>query len=168
MTRDGLPEGEAAIGELTRALFMLDGDYQLFNMRSSPGVVTADTPDQESERVITDHLQTNGWTVASTPRWARYEFLAPLHLQTLTPEELVRGLMLRNRVNGFPADSMRHVSSRAEGGGETGLPQRLRVWVDVSPEAETYLRGHDYLIRTVAAAVRLRSTARNRHHSDQA
>ena len=76
--------------------------------------------------------------------------------------------MIRNRVDGFPPDSMRLVSSRAEGGGATGLPRRLRVWIDVSPEAETYLREHDNLLRTVAAAVRLRPAARDRHHSDQA
>ena len=155
------------MGVITDELFLVDGDYTLHNMRPVVGGVTAETATPESEAIIIDHLRSRGWTVVSSPLWRRYELIAPLVLQHMRPEDIVRGLILRNRVGGLPPDSLRIVSSRTEGGGDTGHPQRLRLWVDASPVAEEYLRAHDNLLRTVAAAVRLRPATRDRRPSDR-
>ena len=115
------------------------------------------------------YLHTNGWTVMVTFLGTRYEFLVPTLLQPLLrPEDMVRGLTLRNRADGLPIGSMRYVTSRTEGGEGTEQPQRKRSWVDVSPEALTYLRRYDFLLRTVTAANRLRPAAHDRHRSDAA
>ncbi len=165
ITREGDGAGTAE-GLITRELFLLEGEYSLFNMRPIQGGVTANTSTPESERVITDYLRERGWEVVATPLWARYHFAAPTLLRTLPTEDIVRGLILRNRPGLLPG-SLRYVSSRTDGGAGGSEPQRLRIWVDVSPEAETYLRDHDFLLRTVAAAVRLRPAASNRRHSDR-
>ena len=43
-----------------------------------------------------------------------------------------------------------------EEGGESGQQQRVRAWVDISPEGEEYLRANDFLLMIVCSAVRLR------------
>ena len=87
-------------------------------------------------------------------------------LQSFAPEDVVRGLILRNRAGGLPPGSVRCVGSRTEGAAVTGQPQRVRMWADVSPEVEEYLRDHDNLLRTVAAAVRLWPATRDRRRSN--
>ena len=56
---------------------------------------------------------------------------------------------------GLPENSIRAAGVMEEGG-ESGQQQRVRAWVDISPEGEEYLRANDFLLRIVCSAVRLR------------
>ena len=80
--------------------------------------------------------------------WARYEFTVPAQLAGTNPNHsgldaitLVRGLTLRNRHNGLPADSLRYVShhwdllnARGNSGGPLSgeLQHRLCIWVELT------------------------------------
>ena len=54
-----------------------------------------------------------------------------------------------------------------EEGGESGQQQRVRAWVDVSPEGEEYLRANDFLLRIVCSAVRLRPASSSHPDPDR-
>ena len=147
-----------------------------------PDGAIVETEDSASAETVRDVLARQGWTVRLDQVWARYHFTVPTQLAGhrehdtgLDPATLVRGLLLRNRHNGLPADSIRYVShhwdqlpARGNPGGSSndGSRQRLRIYVDVSPEAEEYLRVHSFLLQTLVAAIRLRRAPRNRQNHD--
>ena len=55
----------------------------------------------------------------------------------------------------LPVNSIRAAGVMEEGG-ESGQQQRVRAWVNISPEGEEYLRANDFMLRRVSSAVRLR------------
>ena len=98
--------------------------------------------------------------VTITPVWNRYWLYVPNQYQTLPLDELIGGFNIRNgrRIRGpkgLPENSIR-AAGVMEGGGESGQQLRVRVWVEISPEGEEYLRANDFLLRIVCSAVRLR------------
>jgi len=171
-------EGSGAIDLIARALFMIPGHIRITALLPRPDGAIVEAEDSESAETVRSVLVTQGWTVSIDQVWARYEFTVPAQLaghrpddSGLDPATLVRGLLLRNRHNGLPPESIRHVSHRwiqlpdrsNSGGPSTGeARQRLRIWVDVSPEAEEYLRVHGFLLETLVAAIRLRKAPRSR------
>ena len=140
-----------------------------------------DVCDQDSAEAVATALRGLNWQVIVTPIWPRYEFVAPALLAgtgpndlgpSLEPLTIVRGLINRNTSFGLTHDSLRFVSStweemRGEGERAGQTLQRLRIWVDVSPEGEEFLRTHANLLRTLSSAVRLRPATRNRQRSDR-
>ena len=128
---------------------------------------------ESSFEAIRTVLEPAGWTVTSQPIWPRFEFYAPASLSgpeasapRLTPQQIVEGLMRRNRGHGLPAGSIRLVSSSweaaREGHASDGPSQRLRIYVDVSPEGVEHLRAHSMYLCTLLAVVRLRPNRRSR------
>ena len=105
-------------------------------------------------------LEAEGWGVTITSVWNRYWLYVPNQYQTLPLDELIVGFNIRNGrtirgSEGLPENSIRAAGVMEEGG-ESGQQQRVRAWVDISPEGEEYLRANDFLLRIVCSAVRLR------------
>ena len=180
ITREGA--GADGLALVAQTLFQVPTDFAMTNpIRPIPDGAILDVCDRESADAIAVGLRMHGWTVVVTPIWQRYQFVAPALLAgsgpndsgpTLDPLTIVRGLTTRNRTFGFPQEGLRFVSSAWEGvmgeGEREGQSlQRLRIWVDVSPEGEDFLRGHSFLLRTLSSAVRLRPATRNRQRPDR-
>ena len=179
ITREGA--GIDGLALVTQTLFQVPIDFNMTNpIRPIPDGAMLDVCDQTSAEAIAEELRRLGWHVVVNPIWPRYEFVAPAILAgsgpdhqgpTLDPLTIVRGLTTRNRSLGLAQDALRFVSSawegvRGEGEWEGQTLQRLRIWVDVSPEGEEFLRGHSFLLRTLSSAVRLRPATRNRQRPD--
>ena len=180
ITREGT--GNDGLVLVAQTLFQVPVDFLMTNpIRPVPDGAILDVCDQASAEAVATALRGHGWTVVVTPIWPRYEFVAPALLAgtgpndqgpSLNPLTIVRGLTTRNRNFGLPQDALRFVSStweevRGEGEREGQTLQRLRIWVDVSPEGEDFLRGHSFLLRTLSNAVRLRPAPRNRQRPDR-
>ena len=156
-------------GAVKLALFSCDGDYKISSFRSTGvGQAALDCHGEESVREVTRCLSDQGFVVLPpTPVWERFVFIVPACLSSLPAPVFVANLQKRNRQYGLPLCSLRMVSRQAEGnGGSRGGPSRIRIWVDVSPEAIQFLREHDYLLETGMAAVRLKPAPRDRHTSN--
>ena len=167
MTKAGV--GQTAVVEVTRVLFTVPEDYSVTAIvNAGPDTATTQACDTGSVEVVTRVLTGLGWTITSTPVWSRYELVTPVDMSTFEPEMIVRGLLVRNQSNGLPPGSLIFVNSATEGssGNESGRP-RTRIWIEASPEAETFLKQHDMLLRTVSGAVRLRPAPRSRHRSNR-
>ena len=106
-----------------------------------------------------------------TPVWNRYWLYIPNQYQNLPLDNLILGFNMRNsrRVRGpegLPENSIRAAGVMEEVG-ENGQSQRVRAWVDISPEGEEYLRANDFLLRIVSSAVRLRPATSNHSVPDR-
>ena len=170
-------EGSDASDLIARQLFLVPQPLVITSLVPIPGGSRIELADQASAGVVTACLEKAGWTVTSQDVWSRYAFYVPNQLSGkgpndvgLDPHTIVRGLMLRNVAHGLPCSSLRHVSNtwetvevqQPEGGGlSVGSRQRQRIWVEVSPEGETFLEGHSFLLETLVAAVRLRPAPRH-------
>ena len=170
--------GSGAMDSVARQLFMVPDHIRVTALLPRPDGAIVEVADSSSADRVRTALTNQGWTVDISQIWARYEFTVPAQLAGTNPNHsgldaitLVRGLTLRNRHNGLPADSLRYVSHHWDllnAGGNSGGPSsgesryRLRIWVDVSPEGEEFLRNHGYLLETLVAALRLRRASRNR------
>ena len=160
-------------GAVKLALFSCDDDYQISSFRSTvAGQAALDCHGEGSVHVVTRCLSDRGFAVLPpTPVWERFVFIVPACLTSVSAPVILiaANLQKRNRQHGLPLCSIRMVSRQAEGiGGQRGGPTRVRIWVDVSPEALQFLREHDYLLDTGLAAVRLKPAPRDRHSSNNA
>ena len=175
ITRPGV--GTDGMALVAQTLFQIPINFNMTNpIRPVPDGAILDVCDQESVEAVADAFRSRNWNVVVTPIWPRYEFTAPALLAgsgpndqgpSLDPLTIVRGLINRNAFFGLSQDSLRFVSSaweemRGTGEREGQTLQRLRIWVDVSPEGEEFLRGHAFLLRTLSSAVRLRPAPRSR------
>ena len=174
--------GSGAIEAIARAMFLVPDRLRITALTPRPDGAIVETEDSDSAEAVRAVLASQGWTANLDQVWARYHMVVPAQLAGhgehdtgLEPVTLVRGLLLRNFHHGLPPDSMRYVShtweqlpARGNPGGqpESGTRQRLRIYVDVSPEGEVYLREHGYLLETLVAAIRLRAAPRNRQTHD--
>ena len=174
--RKGADSG--AMDVVARQLFMVPEHIRVTAILPRPDGAIVEVADSSSAETVRAALSNQGWTVDIDQIWARYEFTVPAQLAGTNPNHsgldaitLVRGLTIRNRHNGLPGDSLRYVSHHWDllnAGGNSGGPStggsrhRLRIWVDVSPEGEVFLREHGYLLETLVAAIRLRRASRNR------
>ena len=119
--------------------------------------------DEDSAGVVTEALVADGWTVQRSAIWARYSFYIPAEFAAYrTLEEFIGAMMIRNGPQtlgpeGIPPGSIRPIGTFMEGEEGTGS-QRLRAWVDVSPEGEAFLNANHHLLRTVNSGIRLRPT----------
>ena len=171
--------GSDAISDVARLLFLVSDQFTVTSMYTIPDGARIEVPDRESAAVVQNALVEAGWTVEASDVWARYVLTVPALLAGsgpdstgLDPATLVRGLMLRNAGHGLPAGSIRYMSHAWEtvqvegvaGPSSGSTRQRMRIWVDVSPEGEAFLRGHAFLLETLVSAVRLRRAPRSRHH----
>ena len=152
--------GENATGQILRALLYAPEDYSVGRITQVTDGVTFGVEEDNSLRVVREVLEAEGWGVTITPVWNRYWLYVPNQYQTLPLDELIVGFNIRNgRRNrgseGLPDNSLRAAGVMEEGG-ESGQQQRVRAWVDISPEGEEYLRANDFLLRIVCSAVRLR------------
>ena len=170
-------EGSDASDRIARLLFLIPQTLNITSLVPIPGGSRIEVSDHASAETVTSSLKKAGWEVASTEVWNRYAFYVPNQLSGKTPNDfgldpltLVRGLMLRNAVHGLPSGSLRHVSDtwekvavqQPDGGGPTGkVRQRQRIWVEVSPQGETFLEGHSFLLETLVAAIRVRPAPRH-------
>ena len=156
-----------------RALLFAPENYSVGQLFTNAGGVSFGVEDDNSVRVVTETLEGAGLTVNIQPIWNRYTFHVPQHYDFLTLEEITEALSQRNGrtvrgPEGLPDNSLRGISVLEEGGeGGSNLPRRVRVWVDVSPEAEQYLAANDYLLRIVDSAVRLRPATNSRSAPDR-
>ena len=121
--------------------------------------VTFGVEEDNSLHVVREVLEAEGWGVTITPVWNRYWLYVPNQYQTIPMDELIGGFNIRNgqRIRG-PAliENSIRAAGVMEEGEESGQQQRVRAWVDISPEGEEYLRANDFLLRIVSTAVRLR------------
>ena len=179
ITRQG--EGGNAHEAVARALLVAPEYFNILSLRPTPDGAIIEVADPDTAvPIVQSHLGREGWTVAVQPIWARYSFVAPGQLaghapgEGVDPSTIVRSLALRNTaLFGLPTDSVRFVSHswetvEGEGEGSTGsVRQRLRVWVDVSPEGESWFAQREYLMPTLVGAVRLRPAPRSRPRPDR-
>ena len=171
--------GSDAINDVARLLFLVSEQFTVTSMYTIPDGARIEVPDHDSAAIVQNVLEEAGWTVEASDVWARYVLTVPALLagsgpgsSGLDPATLVRGLMLRNTGHGLPANSIRYMSHAWEtvqvedgaGPSSGSTRQRMRIWVDVSPGGETFLRGHAFLLETLISAVRLRRAPRSRHH----
>ena len=169
VTRQGA--GASAREQISMSLMLADENYTVVTLRPAVDGAVIEVGDGESLRVVTAVLEADGWTVVQSPVWARYSFIIPEDYRRIPLERLVQALLRRNGrgvrgPEGIPDNSIRGVSTAVEGGEGTGSPQRMRGWVDVSPEAEQYLLANDRLLRTVSSGIRLRPAPRSRPSPD--
>ena len=183
VTKEG--EGSGAVDSVAQGLLLIDGDIDLSAIHPRPDGAVIETADDSSADAVQARMCLLGWTVTVNPIWARYEMTVPSQLAGtspsstgLDPTTLVRGLMLRNARHGLPSGALRYVSHTWErvnaikGGicaeGSAGAERwRLRIWVDVSPEGEVFLREHGFLLETLVAAIRLWRAPRSRQAPDK-
>ena len=183
VTKEG--EGSGAVDSVAQGLLLIDGDIDLSAIHPRPDGAVIETADDSSADAVQARMCLLGWTVTVNPIWARYEMTVPSQLAGtspsstgLDPTTLVRGLTLRNARHGLPSGALRYVSHTWEkvnaikGGncveGSAGAERwRLRIWIDVSPEGEVFLREHGFLLETLVAAIRLRRAPRSRQAPDK-
>ena len=147
ITRQG--EGGNAHNTAARLLFVVCPVFDVLALRPVTDGARIEVADQTAIDSIRAALGTQGWEVTLEEIWARYHFLAPGQLAGFTPDQagldpstIVRTLALRNTALwGLPPDSVRYAGhnweSAQEGQGSTGSTrQRLRIWVDISPECD--------------------------------
>ena len=171
ITRAG--EGGDAHNSVARALFQLPEFFNVLSLRPTPDGAVIDVDNGDAEDIVRRHLVPQGWTVFATPIWPRYQFVVPTQLSGtapgsgLDPATIVRGLIARNTaLFGFPAGSVNYVNHTWEsveeeaGTSSGGTRRRMRIWVDVSPEAETVLISRGCFLATLTGAVRLRPSSR--------
>ena len=165
--------GAGASNDLMGTLFMApETPADIVNTTPVPDGLAVEVTTEQSVVILTELLERAGWRVETSDIWPRYGFTAPAPLAgsgpnspNLSPQDIVQGLILRNRPYGLPDGSLRYVSHNwetvVEGKGKGG-PMRLRVYVDVSPEGVKYLERHNHFMKTLVYAVRLKPCPRGR------
>ena len=166
--------GEGAGNTLMGELFMAkDTPTDIVTTSPIPDGLTVEVTTEQSVAILKGLLEQTGWTVKSSAIWPRFGFTAPAPLAgpgpdspNLSPKDIVLGLERRNNAYGLPTASIRYVSHNwetVEEGKGKGGPLRLRVYVDVSPEGVKYLEQHNFFMKTLVYAVRLKPCPRSRH-----
>ena len=122
--------------------------------------VTFGVEEDNSLRIVREVLEAEGWGGDHHLSMEQVLAVRTQPIQNLPLDELIGGFNSRNgrRIRGpegLPENSIRAAGVMEEGG-ESGQQQRVRAWVDISPEGEEYLRANDFLLRIVCSAVRLR------------
>jgi hypothetical protein len=172
ITRQG--EGGNAHDTAARALFVIRPVFDVLALRPITDGARIEVADRAAIDSIRTTMGPQGWVATVEQIWPRFHFLAPGQLAGYGPANpgldastIARTLALRNTALwGLPADSVRYAghtweAAQGEGQGSTGtVRQRLRIWVDVSPECEDYLAQRGFYMTTLAGVVRLRSAPR--------
>ena len=172
ITRQG--EGGDAHNTAARALFVIRPVFDVLALRPITDGARIEVADRSAIDSIRTAMGPQGWRATVEQIWPRFHFIAPGQLAGYGPANpgldastIVRTLALRNTALwGLPADSVRYAghtweAAQGEGQGSTGtVRQRLRIWVDVSPECEDYLAQRGFYMTTLAGVVRLRSAPR--------
>ena len=163
ITKTGV-SGDELTGEIQRVLFTIPEDIVVSRLEpAGTGRAQMSVHNEASAETVREVLTSRGFGVSTPgPAWRRYTFIVPRALASLDPRIIAEQLGVRNRYRGFPQGALRYaniIREEGEGSGQVQGGNRAggstRIWVDVSPEGETFLRDNDYLLATVTGAVRL-------------
>lgn len=151
--------GEEMVGEVHRVLFRTSEHFTVSRVRpAGPHRAQLGAHDEESARVVSEALRSSGFVVnPPEPVWTRYTFEVPGALSSLPHNDIVEGLLARNRFGGFPEGGLRYVNhtrrteedlgrGRGRGRGRGAARRAIRVgdidrmFVDVSPAGVLWLK----------------------------
>ena len=149
-------------------LFCAEGDYDVAGVMGRGQAVAVECWNSTSATTVRDILRAAGDLEVSEPVPANTRMLLSVYHRfvNLSGEALVRGL--ENRNPGLPRGGLIPISLKTSAPREGESRGATWLYVDVTPEALTYLESQRWSLKTLIAHVTLKPAPRARHRSGNA